>query len=63
MTSIFLICAGIAMVLTLVVMGIGVLSMAKDEEFRKKYSNRLMQARVAFQAAAIVFLFLAFAAN
>lgn len=61
MSSIFLICALVAAFLTLVVIGLGMFSIAKDEAFRQKYANRLMQLRVLFQGLAIFFLILAFA--
>jgi len=44
----------VAMVAVVAVLLLGLLSMAKGGEFNKKYGNKLMRFRVAFQAAAIV---------
>jgi hypothetical protein len=43
----------IAMLLTLAVLGMGLISMVKGGEFNRKYGNRLMQARVIMQGIAI----------
>ena len=59
MNTAFLIAIIIAVLLTVVSLGIGVFSMVKGPEFRKKYANRLMRARVIFQGLAIGLLFLA----
>ncbi|MDA0786801.1 MAG: twin transmembrane helix small protein [Proteobacteria bacterium] len=54
--SILLAIALAAVVLVLIV---GLIAMARGGEFNRKYGNKLMRARVALQAAAIV-LFLLF---
>jgi hypothetical protein len=41
----------------------GIFSMARGTEKDHKTSNKMMRARVLFQALAILFLFLAFAAK
>lgn len=51
---------GLALLATLGVLFAGLFSMMRGGEFSKKYSNKLMRMRVAFQAAAIV-LFVLFA--
>lgn len=43
----------IAMAAVLGVMVIGIFSMAKGGEFNQRYGNKLMQARVYLQAAAL----------
>lgn len=63
MSSLFLIIAGVAMLLTLVAIGLGVFSMAKGPAFREQYGNKLMKARVILQAVAIIMLVLAFSAS
>lgn len=48
---------------TLIVLIIGVLVMARGGKMNKKYSNKLMQARVAAQAITIlIFAIIAFSA-
>ena len=42
------------MLATLVVFFVGIATMSKGGEFNKKYGNRLMQARVACQAMAVL---------
>jgi len=51
---------GLALLATAGVLFAGVFSMLRGGEFSKKYSNKLMRMRVAFQAAAIL-LFVLFA--
>ena len=63
MSIIFLILAGVFMLLTLISMGFGVASMVKDEAFRKKHAVNLMKLRVYFQASALICLVLAFAVS
>ncbi|MGH6899650.1 MAG: twin transmembrane helix small protein [Geminicoccaceae bacterium] len=46
----------IAMLATLAVLGIGLAGFFHGGEFNRKYGNKLMQARVALQAIAIVLL-------
>lgn len=53
----------LALLLVLAVLAVGVISMARGGEFNQKYSNKLMQARVAAQAAAVVLLLIAFAVS
>jgi hypothetical protein len=52
-----------ALLLVLGVLAVGVISMARGGEFNQKYGNKLMQARVAAQALAVLLLFLAFAVS
>ena len=61
MSTFFIIAAIIAILLTIASLAIGVVSMAKGDDFRKKYANTLMKVRVVSQSAAIGFLFLALA--
>ena len=51
---------GLALLATAGVLFTGVFSMLRGGEFGKKYSNKMMRMRVAFQAAAIL-LFVLFA--
>ncbi|MBL6935566.1 MAG: twin transmembrane helix small protein [Alphaproteobacteria bacterium] len=51
---------GLALLATLGVLFAGLFSMMRGGEFSKKYSNKLMRMRVAFQGLAIV-LFVLFA--
>ena len=51
-----LVCA----VLSLLAIGAGLFSMTKNQEFREKYTNKLMKARVVAQGFAVLFLVLAF---
>lgn len=44
-----------------IVLGVGIISMFRGGEFNKRWGNRLMRARVALQALAVL-LILAFAA-
>lgn len=63
MGSIFFLCALVAMVLTAVSLGMGLVTMIKDKESRDQHANKFMRYRVFLQAAAIIFLFLAFATS
>jgi len=56
----FPILIGLALFLVLAVLATGVISMARGGEFNEKYGNKLMQARVAAQAIAVLLLLLAF---
>lgn len=49
----------IALAAVVVVLIFGLIAMARGGEFNRKYGNKLMRARVALQAAAVV-LFLLF---
>ena len=42
------------MIAALIVVIIGVFSMAKNGNFNKKYSNKLMRMRVLFQGIAVI---------
>jgi hypothetical protein len=60
MSGLLITCMLIAMVATAGALFLGLFSMVKGGEFNKKYSNKLMQARVMLQGAALLFLALAF---
>ncbi len=49
----------IAMLSVLLVMILGIVSMIKGGEFNKQYGNKIMQARVILQGAAIALVALA----
>jgi len=53
----------IALLLVLAALFTGVISMARGGEFNEKYGNKLMQARVAAQAVAVLLLLVAFATS
>jgi hypothetical protein len=59
MSGFFLALMGIAMLAVLGALGLGLYAMTQGGEFNQKYGNRLMQARVVLQAAALVFFALA----
>ncbi len=63
MSNLFFALMLIAMLLTLVSLGVGMGGMAKGGAFNKKYGNKLMQARIYMQGAAIVFFLLAVATS
>ena len=44
----------ICMLVALLVVIIGVIAMAKNGNFNKKYSNKLMRMRVLFQGVAVI---------
>ena len=44
----------ICMLVALLVVIIGVIAMAKNGDFNKKYSNKLMRMRVLFQGVAVI---------
>lgn len=44
----------VCMFIALVVVFIGVFAMAKNGNFNKKYSNKLMRMRVLFQGIAVI---------
>lgn len=46
----------LAMAATLGVLAVGLVSFFKGGEFNRKYSNKLMRARVALQAVALLLL-------
>ncbi len=49
----------VAMLAVLAVLAIGLFSMARGGAFARKYGNRLMQARIYLQAAALILFALA----
>ena len=59
MSSFLIVVMILAMAATVGALLIGVVSMIKGGEFDKKYSNKLMQARVIMQAVALAALVLA----
>ncbi len=59
MTYFFTLLMLIAMLATLGALGLGLVSMVKGGDFDKKYSTRLMQARIIMQALALGCLALA----
>lgn len=59
MTDFFFILMFVAMLLTLIALGAGLLAMAKGGAFNRKYGNRLMQARVVLQGLAVGLFILA----
>ncbi len=63
MSTVFLILALVAMAATLATLASGVVGMAKNGPFNRRWGNRLMQLRVLFQGLAIVFLALALFAS
>ena len=48
----------LAMLATLVVLGIGIFSLVRGGYFRERWSNKLMRLRILFQAIAIALLML-----
>ena len=54
MSSFLFILTVATMLAVVVVLGLGVFSLAKGGEFREKWSNKLMRLRVLLQAIAIV---------
>ena len=48
----------VALAATLIILGLGVYSLAKGGAFAKENSNKLMRLRVAVQATAIVLMML-----
>ena len=59
MGQIFYIFMILAMILVLVSLVAGLFSMVKGGEFNQRYGNKLMQARVILQGAALAFFALA----
>lgn len=56
MTKILFYLALMAMFGVLIVLGMGIFSLVRGGYFREKWSNKLMQMRVALQAVAILLL-------
>ena len=52
-----------ALVVTLIVLIAGVIAMLRGGEFNRKYGNKLMRARIAMQALALVLLFALYLIN
>lgn len=55
----FIILMIIAMIATLLALGLGLFAFIKGGEFNEKYGNKLMKARIYFQGAALALLALA----
>lgn len=53
----------LALLATLATLVIGIFSMAKGGAFNEKYGNKIMQARVICQGAAILLFVIAFASS
>jgi hypothetical protein len=60
MATFFFVLAGLCVLGVVVSLFAGVASMGTTGAFNRKYGNKLMRARILFQALAIVFLLLAF---
>lgn len=56
MKTFFFILMLIAMLVTLGILATGIIGMARGGEFNAKYGNKLMRARVALQAVAVLLL-------
>ena len=63
MSNLFFILMGLAMLAVLASLALGIGAMARGGEAGRKYSNKMMQARVMLQGAALVFFALAVAAQ
>lgn len=59
----FTILMATALLLVLAVLAVGIISMARGGEFNQKYGNKLMRARIAAQALAVLLLLIAFATS
>ena len=55
MSGLFVVLMVLAMIATLGVLIVGVVSMASGGEFHRRNANKLMRARVVMQAVALVF--------
>jgi len=55
MSGFFVVMMVLAMIATLAVLIVGVVSMATGGEFHRRYANKLMRTRVLLQAIAIAF--------
>ncbi len=53
----------VALIATLVVLLAGVVTMTKGGAFNRKWGNKLMRARVAMQALAVMLMFALFLLN
>lgn len=54
MTGVIVVLLVIAMIATLGVLLVGVAGMARGGEFNRRYSNKLMRARIVCQAVALL---------
>ncbi|MBW8727026.1 MAG: twin transmembrane helix small protein [Inquilinus limosus] len=59
MSTVFIILAVICMIGVVASLATGVFGMAQSGPFNRKWGNKLMQARIGFQALAILFFLLA----
>lgn len=59
MSGFFFIATIVAMLLTLAILGMGIISMVKGGAFNEKYGNKLMRARVFMQGIALILFALA----
>ena len=59
MPIVLTICMFAALGAVVVALGLGLFAMAKGGDFNKKYSNRLMRARVILQGVALALFLLA----
>ena len=59
MSKVFFVLMTVAMLAVLGALAIGIFGMAKGGDFNRKYGNKLMQARVILQAAALALFLLA----
>jgi hypothetical protein len=55
MSGLFVVLMVLAMIATLGVLIVGIVSMAQGGDFHRRYANKLMRARVVMQAIALVF--------
>jgi len=60
MDRLFLILIPIALAAVLVVLGLGIYSLARGGEYARKHSNKLMRWRVGLQFVAVIILTAAF---
>lgn len=56
MNAILFVCLALSALSIIVVLGLGIFSMAKGGEFNKKYGNKLMRARVMLQGLTLLLL-------
>ncbi|MGO4122741.1 twin transmembrane helix small protein [Inquilinus sp. YAF38] len=59
MSTVFIILAVICMLGVVASLATGVFGMAQSGPFNRKWGNKLMQARIGFQALAVLFFLLA----
>ena len=63
MNEVLIVLVVVALVATLAVLLAGVVAMAKGGAFNRKWGNKLMRARVAMQALAVMLMFALFLLN